>query len=54
MASSRFDNFSQADYDTVFAFLSTGFLNVPATPENLEAFIMNLGYTVPAGLIDKI
>ncbi|MDX9692290.1 MAG: BMP family ABC transporter substrate-binding protein, partial [Acholeplasmataceae bacterium] len=43
-ASSRFDNFTKAQFDSAFAFLATGVFQVPATPEQLEMFIENLGY----------
>ncbi len=38
MESSRFTNFTQADYDTIFGLLSDGTIEVPANHEELVAF----------------
>jgi basic membrane protein A len=52
-ATSRFENFTKEQYESAYAFLASGVFQVPATPEALETFILNLGYTVPTGLIAK-
>ncbi|TVP86398.1 MAG: BMP family ABC transporter substrate-binding protein [Acholeplasmataceae bacterium] len=49
----RFDNFTRADYDAIFAELAAGDVTAPISPAELEAYIIALGYDVPAGLIAK-
>jgi basic membrane protein A len=52
-ASSKFETFTYEEYNTAYSFMATGVFQVPSTPEELETFITNLGYTVPTGLITK-
>jgi basic membrane protein A len=52
-ASSKFETFTYEEYNTAYSFMATGVFQVPATPEELQTFIENLGYTVPTGLIAK-
>ncbi|ABX81009.1 BMP family lipoprotein [Acholeplasma laidlawii] len=54
MANSRFATFTQANYTTIFNTLKAGTITVPTTAAELEAFIIALGYDVPAGLSAKI
>lgn len=49
MATSRFESFTQANYDTIFGKVKTT-LDVPDTVASLKTFIEGLGYTFPAGL----
>jgi basic membrane protein A and related proteins len=49
----RFSTFDAAAYNMIFNKLAANVLGAPSSPAQLEAYILALGYTVPAGLIAK-
>jgi basic membrane protein A len=51
---SRFEEFSAAEYNIIFDMLAAGVYGVPDNAEDLELYISALGYEVPSGLANAI
>lgn len=54
IATGRFKNFKQADYDVIFNKVKGGSVKVPGVVADLVKFVEGLEYSFPAGLADKI
>jgi basic membrane protein A len=50
---SRFTTFDAVAYNRIYKRLAANVVGAPSTPAQLEAYILALDYTVPAGLIAK-
>lgn len=54
METSRFANFTEAQYNAIYNTVKAGTVVVPTTADELVAFIEALGFEAPEGIVDKV